>query len=68
LDIPTSFYEFLKFKLILGILLNGKKKKNKSGIGPGFRPKATVPGHGVAARTLPSLRPERHGPLGPAPG
>jgi hypothetical protein len=42
--------------------------ERKSGTGPGFRPKAIVPGRGVAARTLPSLRPERRGPLGPAPG
>jgi hypothetical protein len=27
-----------------------------------------VPGRGVVARTLPSLRLERRGPLGPAPG
>jgi hypothetical protein len=42
--------------------------ERKSGTRPGFRPKATVPGRGVAARILPSLRPEWHDPLGPAPG
>jgi hypothetical protein len=40
--------------------------ERKSGTRLGFRPIAIVPGRGVAARTLPSLRPKRRGPLGPA--
>jgi hypothetical protein len=44
LDIPTSFYKFWKFELILEILLNQKKKKN------GIRHWAGVSAQGHSAR------------------